>query len=69
MSQVITPEEMAALFEGLRETGSRPDSRHGGVPQDLRSSGRVLLANRGITGCHNLADWLLSLVDLHWPHL
>ena len=41
MSQVLTPEEMAALLEGLRETEDEPDSRHRDLPEEIRSRGRV----------------------------
>jgi hypothetical protein len=34
MSQVLTPEEMAALFEGLREAEDGPGSLHHDVPEE-----------------------------------
>jgi hypothetical protein len=69
MSQVLTPEEMAALFEGLRKTEDGPDSRPGDLPEGIRSRGRVFPGGPRITGCHNLLNWLMALADLRWPHL
>ena len=34
MSQVVTPEEMAALFEGLREAEDGPGSLYYHAPQE-----------------------------------
>jgi hypothetical protein len=69
MSQVLTPEEMAALFEGLRETVDEPGSIYCDLPEKSLSRGRVFSEGGPITGCHNLSDWLLALADLPWPHL
>jgi hypothetical protein len=69
MSQVLTPEEMAALFEGLRETEDGPGSLHRDLPEEIMSRGRVFPEGGRITGCHNLSNWLMALADLRWPHL
>ena len=69
MSQVLTPEEMAALLEGLRETEDESDSRYSGLPEGIRSRGRVFPEVDRISGCHNLSNWLMVLADLRWPHL
>jgi hypothetical protein len=34
MSQLVTPEEMAALFEGLREAEDGPGSRQRDLPEE-----------------------------------
>jgi hypothetical protein len=68
MSQVLTPEEMAALFEGLREAEDGPGSLHHDIPEEILSRGRVFPEGGGITSCHNSSDWLMALADLRWPH-
>jgi hypothetical protein len=69
MSQVLTPEEMAALFEGLRETEAGLGSRHRDLPEEVRSRGRGVTEGGRITYCHNFSDWLMAPADLRWPHL
>ena len=39
MSQVLTPEELAALFEGLREVEGGPDGALSDSPQEIVSLG------------------------------
>jgi len=68
MSQVLTPEELAALFEGLRETEDGPGSLHHDLPEEIMSRGGVFPEGGGIAGCHNLSNWLMALTDLRWPH-
>ena len=41
MSQVLTPEEMAALFEGLREAEDGPGSLYYHAPQETTPRDRV----------------------------
>jgi hypothetical protein len=69
MSQVLTPEEVAALLEGLREDegglGSLP--RH--PPGEILPNGRVFPERSRISSFQYLSTWLLILADLRWPHL
>ena len=83
MSQVLTPEEMAALFEGLREAEDGPGSLYYYPPQETTAKGPVLpyppqeTTAKGpvlpepvrINRSHNLSTWLMVLADLRWPHL
>ena len=69
MKQVVTPEEMAALFEGLREAESGPGSLHCDLPQEITSSGRGGRKPCRMSRCQNLSNWLMVLADLRWPHL
>ena len=69
MSQVLTPEEMAALLEGLRETEDESGSHHSGLPKGIRPRGRVFPEVDQISGCHNLSNWLMVMADLRWPHV
>jgi hypothetical protein len=69
MSQIVTPEEMAALFEELRAVKAGSVSLHRGVPQAIMPRGRVFPEPNRITGRQNLSDWLMALADLRLPHL
>jgi hypothetical protein len=69
MSQIVTPEEMAALFEELREGESEPACLHRGVPEEIISRGRGFPELNRITPTQNLSNWLMALADLRWPHL
>ncbi len=69
MSQVLTPEEMAALFEGLREAEDGPGSLYYHAPKETTSRGRVFPEPGRITSFQNLSNWLMALADLRWPHL
>jgi hypothetical protein len=69
MSQVLTPEEMAALLEGLRETEDESGSHQARLPEGIGSRGRVFPEVDRISGCHNLSNWLRVLADLRWPHV
>jgi hypothetical protein len=69
MSQVLTPEEITALFEGLRETEDGPGSRHRDLPEEIVSEGRIFPDSPRITGCHKVSNWLMALAELRWPHL
>ena len=69
MSQVLTPEEMAALLEGLREAEGGPGSLHRDLPEEIMSRGRVFSEPGRITSCQNLSNWLMVAADLCWPHL
>ena len=69
MSQVLTPEEMAALFEGLRETEGEPGSPYYDLSEEIMARGRVLPESGRMSCCHNFSNWLMALADLHWPHL
>ena len=69
MDQVVTPEEMTALLEGLREAEGGPGSLPCQAPQEIMSRGRGFPERRRITGFQNLSNWLMALADLRWPHL
>jgi hypothetical protein len=69
MSQVLTPEEMAALLEGLKEAEGGPGSLHHPAPEEIRSRGRVFPERGRNTSFQNLSNWLTALTDLGWPHL
>ena len=64
MSQVVTPEEMAALLEGLREAEDGPDSGHCDPPQEIMASGRGSPERRHLTSFQNLSEWLMARADL-----
>jgi len=68
MSQVVTPEEMAALLEGLREAEGGPGSLHRDLPEEIISRGRVFPERGRITSFQNLSIWLMALADFRWPH-
>lgn len=69
MSQVVTPEEMAALFEGLREAEDGPGSLYYHAPREKPSGDRVFSESGRIHSFQNLSTWLMELADLRWPHL
>jgi hypothetical protein len=69
MSQVLTPEEMAALLEGLREAEGGPGSLPHHAPEEILSRGRVFPERCRNTSFQNLSNWLTALTDLRWPHL
>jgi hypothetical protein len=63
MSQVLTPEEMAALFEGLREAEGEPGSPPRDLPEEIKSKGRVFPEPSRIPRSQNLSNWLMALAD------
>jgi hypothetical protein len=69
MIQVVTPEEMAALLEGLREAEGGPGSLHGDAPEEIMARDQVFPERGRITSLQNFSDWLMALADLRWPHL
>lgn len=69
MSQVLTPEEIAALFEGLREAEDGPGSPYCHAPQETTPRGRFFSKPGRIDSFQNLSIWLMVLADLRWPHL
>ena len=69
MSQVVTPEEMAALFEGLREAEDGPGSPYCQALQETTPRPRVFSELCRIHSFQNLSTWLMELADLRWPHL
>jgi hypothetical protein len=69
MSQIVTPEEMAALFEELGEAEGGRAFLPCSPPARLRSRGRAFPEPNRITPCQNLSNWLMALADLRWPHL
>jgi hypothetical protein len=69
MSQILTPEEVAALFEGLREAEDRPGSPYYHVPRETTPRRRVFSEPGPIFGFPTISGWLMQLADLRWPHL
>ena len=69
MDQVVTPEEMGALLEGLREAAGGPGSLDCQAPPEIVSRDRVFPEGCRITNFQKLSDWLMALADLRWPHL
>jgi hypothetical protein len=69
MNQVLTPEEVAALFEGLREAEDRPGSLYYHVPRETTPRRRVLSEPDPIFSFPTIAAWMMALADLRWPHL
>jgi hypothetical protein len=56
MSQVVTPEEMAALFEGLREAEDGSDSGDRDSPQENMACGRGSPERRHIASFQNFPN-------------
>jgi hypothetical protein len=69
MSQVVTPEEMAALFEGLREAKDGPGSLPYHVSQETTSKGQIISERDPIISFPTISAWMMALADLRWPHL
>jgi hypothetical protein len=69
MGQVLTPEEMAALLEGLREAGGGQD------PELQPSPSRVIARSQGCpehrqnSRFQNLSNWLRARTEIQWPSL
>jgi hypothetical protein len=69
MSQILTPEEMTALLEGLREDEDGSGSVYYHPPEEITTGDRDCLEPGRINRSHNLATLLMVLADLRWPHL
>jgi hypothetical protein len=69
MSQILTPEEVAALFEGLREAEDRPGSPYHRAPKETGPRGRDLSEPDPIFSFPTISAWMMTLADLRWPHL
>ena len=69
MMRIVTPEEMAALFEELGEAEAEPVSLHRGSPEEILSRGRRFPEPNRNGNSQNLSNWLMALADLYWPHL
>ena len=69
MSQVVSPEEMAALLQGLREADRGSGSLYRDAPKEIMSRDRVFLERGRITSFQNFSNWLMALSNLRWPHL
>jgi len=69
MSQVLTPEEMAALFEGLREAEDGPGSFPAHVPPNTIAKRRIISERDPIISFPTISAWMMELADLRWPHL
>jgi hypothetical protein len=69
MSQVLTPEEMAALIEGLREAEDGSGSSDYHAPQKTAPKRRVFSEPDPIFSFPTISAWMMILADLRWPHL
>ena len=69
MSQVLTPEEMAALFEGLREAKDGTGSLSCHVSQETTSKSQIISERDPIISFPTISAWMMILADLRWPHL
>jgi hypothetical protein len=69
MSQVLTPEEMAALFEGLREAEDGSGSLPYHVSHETTSKRRIISERDPIISFPTISAWMMILADLRWPHL
>jgi hypothetical protein len=69
MNQVVTPEEMAALLEGLREVEGGPDYRRRHGPEENLRRGRVFPERGCISSRQILSNCQVALADKRWPHL
>jgi hypothetical protein len=69
MSQVLTPEEVAALFEGLRESEGGPGPPYYHARLETTPRGRVFSESAPIFSFPTISAWMMILADLRWPHL
>jgi hypothetical protein len=69
MSQVVSPEEMAALLQGLREAERGSGSLYRDAPKEIMSRGQVFPECGRITSFQKFSNWLMARADLRWPHL
>jgi hypothetical protein len=69
MIQVVTPEEMAALLEGLREAEGGPGSLPCDAPEEIMAKDQVFSGSGRLTIMQNFCLWLMALADLWWPNL
>jgi hypothetical protein len=69
MGQVLTPEEMAALLEGLREMGGGQDFKPRPGPTRIMARGQGFPEDRQISLFQNLSNWLLAMTEIQWPSL
>jgi len=69
MGQVLTPEEMAALLEGLKEAGTGQDSEPRPSPTRIMTRGQGCPEHRQISRFQNLSNWLMAMTEMQWPSL
>jgi hypothetical protein len=69
MGQVVTPDEMAALLEGLRETGGGQDFELRPSPTRIMTRGQGFPEHRQISCFQNLSNWLMAMTEIQWPSL
>jgi hypothetical protein len=69
MGQVLTPEEMAALLEGLREAGAGEDSELRPSPTRFVTRDQGFPEHRQISRFQNLSNWLMAMTEIQWPTL
>jgi hypothetical protein len=68
MNQVLTPEERAALWEGLREAENRPGSLHGDLSEEIRSGSQDFPERCRITRFKRISNWLMALAEARWRY-
>jgi hypothetical protein len=68
MRQVVTPEEMAALLDGLREVGEKTGFPRRHAPEKVMSNIQAFSARDRIMPRRDFANGLMTPVDIRWPH-
>jgi hypothetical protein len=63
MNQVLTPEETAALFEGLKEAEDGPGTPYCHATQETPSRNRIFSELGRSKGWQELSTWLMILGD------
>jgi hypothetical protein len=69
MRDVVSPEELAALLQGLRDTAGGAGPGSGDPPEAMASREPIFPEREPLAGLHNFSTWLMALADLRWPHL
>jgi hypothetical protein len=69
MGQVLTPEEMAALLEGLREAEGSHDAELRPSSHRIMTPGQGCPEHRQISRFQNLSNWLMAMTEIQWPFL
>jgi hypothetical protein len=69
MSQVLTPEEIAALFEGMRQAEGGAEVRASDSTQEIGSLGPGFPEGPQIARFQSSSKWLPAISALPWLHL
>jgi hypothetical protein len=69
MGQVLTPEEIAALLEGLREVEGGHDSELRPSPAKTMTRGQGGPEHPQIGLFQNLSNWLIAMTEIQSPSL